>query len=138
MSSKTKFVIGGIAGAIIIVALFLIPANQFFLVDSNKSEPPPPTLVLSNNSDDFEINPIKCEKGLEIVEFEFNVKNNLEEDYRLEIHLTLKDENEQDLSKEAKLVEVGAGETTLVTHQTPFNSKMAMCGIQLDNVEKIQ
>ena len=138
MPSKTKFVIGGIVGTIIIIALFLIPTNQFFGVDSNKSESPPPILVLSNNPDDFEINPIKCEKGLEIVEFEFNVQNNLEDDYRLEIHLTLKDENEQDLSKEAKLVEVGAGETTLVTHQAPFNSKMTMCGIQLEDVEKIQ
>ena len=137
MSSKTKFVIGGIAGIIIIVALFLIPTNEFGIEPKN-SESPPPILVLSNNPDDFEINPIKCEKGLEIVEFQFNVKNNLEEDYRLEIHLTLKDENEQDLSKEAKLVEVGPGETTLVAHQTPFNSKMAMCGIELENVEKIQ
>ena len=137
MSSKIKFVIGGIIGAIIIVALFLIPANEFG-IESKNSESPPPILVLSNNPDDFEINPIKCEKGLEIVEFQFNVKNNLEEDYRLEIHLTLKDENEQDLSKEAKLVEVGPGETTLVAHQTPFNSKMAMCGIELENVEKIQ
>ena len=137
MSSKTKFVIGGIAGIIIIVALFLIPTNEFGIEPKN-SESPPPILVLSNNPDDFEINPIKCEKGLEIVEFEFNVKNNLEEDYRLEIHLTLKDENEQDLSKEAKLVEVGAGETTLVTHQAPFNSEMVMCGIQLEDAEKIQ
>ena len=136
MSSKTKFVIGGIAGIIIIVALFLIPTNEFGIEPKN-SESPPPILVLSNNPDDFEINPIKCEKGLEIVEFEFNVKNNLEEDYRLEIHLTLKDENEQDLSKEAKLVEVGAGETTLVTHQAPFNSEMVMCGIQLEDAEKI-
>ena len=137
MSSKTKFVIGGIAGIIIIVALFLIPTNEFGIEPKN-SESPPPILVLSNNPDDFEINPIKCEKGLEIVEFEFNVKNNLEEDYRLEIHLTLKDENEQDLSKEAKLVEVGAGETTLVTHQAPFNSEMDICGIQLEEAEKIQ
>lgn len=137
MSSKTKYVIGGIIGAIIIVVLFLIPTNEFG-IESKNSDSPPPILVLSNNPDDFEINPIKCEKGLEIVEFEFNVQNNLEDNYRLEIHLTLKDENEQDLSKEAKLVEVGAGETTLVTHQAPFNSKMAMCGIELEGVEKIQ
>ncbi|MEJ2260203.1 MAG: hypothetical protein P8X83_00885 [Nitrosopumilaceae archaeon] len=137
MSSKTKYVIGGIIGAIIIVVLFLIPASEFG-IESKNSESPPPILVLSNNPDDFEISPIKCEKVLEIVEFEFNVQNNLEEDYRLEIHLTLKDEKEQDLSKEAKLVEVSAGETTLVTHQTPFNSKMSMCGIELEDVEKIQ
>jgi hypothetical protein len=137
VSSKTKYVVGGIIGVIIIVALFLIPANEFG-INSNKSEPPPPILVLSNNPDDFEINPIKCEKELEIVEFEFNVKNNLEEDYRLEIQLTLKDENEQDLSQEAKLVEVGAGDTILVTHQAPYNSKMAMCGIELEDVEKIK
>jgi hypothetical protein len=137
VSSKTKYVIGGIIGAIIIVVLFLIPASEFG-IESKNSESPPPILVLSNNPDDFEISPIKCEKVLEIVEFEFNVQNNLEEDYRLEIHLTLKDEKEQDLSKEAKLVEVSAGETTLVTHQTPFNSKMSMCGIELEDVEKIQ
>jgi hypothetical protein len=137
VSSKTKFVIGGIIGTIIIVVLFLIPANEFG-IESKNSESPPPILVLNNNPDDFEINPIKCEKGLEIIEFEFNIKNNLEEDYLLEIHLTLKDENEQDLSIEAKIIEVGAGETMLVTHQAPFNSAMAMCGIQLEDAEKIQ
>lgn len=138
MSSKTKFVVGGIIGAIIIVILFLIPTNEFLGVDSKNSESPPPILVLSSHPDDFDINPIKCEEAPENVEFVFNVKNKLDEDYRLELHLTLKDKNEQNLSIEAKMVEVNAGETLLVTHQTPFNSSMEMCGIELVGAEKIQ
>ena len=137
MSSKTKFVIGGIAGAIIIVALFFIPANEFYGINSYNSESPPPIQVLNNYHEEFEINPIKCSAESEIVEFEFNVENKLDEEYRLKIHLVLIDKNNQPLSMEAILVEIGAGQSTTERHQTPFNPEMEMCSIELNSVEKL-
>jgi len=138
MSSKSKFIIGGIIGAIILVSLFFIPTNEFFGTSTYNSESPPPIVVLSNHPDDFGIEPVKCTIESNIVEFQFNVENKLEEDYRLEIHLILNDKNEGSLSREAILVETHSGEITTVNHQAPFNPDFVTCQIEIKRSEKIE
>lgn len=137
MYTKSKFLIGGIIGAVILIALFFIPTNEFVGIKSYSPESPPPVYVVSNYYDEFEITPSQCITESENVNFDFSIKNNLDEDYRLEVHLVLIDKNEMDLSREAILVEAHSGETKIVTHQTPFNLDMEMCGIELNRVEKI-
>ena len=138
MPSKSKYVVGGIIGAVILVSLFFIPTNEFFGIRSYNPESPPPIVVLSNNPDDFEIEPAKCAVESDKVEFQFDVKNNLDEDYRLEIHLVLNDKNERNLSKEAILVEAHAGQTATINHQAPFNPDFVTCQIELKRSEKIE
>ena len=137
MVTKIKFIIGGIIGVIVLVALFFIPTNEFVGIKSYSPKSPPPVYVASNYYDEFEITPSQCRTEAETVNFDFSIKNNLDEDYRLEVHLVLIDKNEMDLSREAILVEIHSGETKIVTHQTPFNLDMEMCGIELSRAEKI-
>ncbi len=134
---STKLIIGGIVGAVIFVALFFIPTNQFFGIDSYNTESPPPIVVLSNYPESFEIIPIKCTTKSDTVEFQFNVENKLDENYRLEIHLVLNDINNESLSRQAILIETHSGETTFESHQTPYNSDMTTCTIELKHSEKI-
>ncbi len=137
MSSKTKFVIGGAVAAIFLGILFFIPVYEFTDSGSPNSESPPPIVVLSNYPEDFEISPISCKVIEDMVEFEFNVSNNLDDDYYLEIELALNNKDNQDLSREAILVQIEAGQTTNERHQTPFNPEMKSCVIELDRIEKI-
>jgi len=120
-----------------LTAVFFIPTNQFLGMESYNPESPPPIVVLSNSPDDFGIEPIKCAAESDVVEFQFDVENKLNDDYRLEIHLILNNKNEETLSKEAILVEIQSGETTTVNHQTPFNPDFVMCQIELKRSEKI-
>ncbi|NIM26031.1 MAG: hypothetical protein GTN35_01290 [Nitrososphaeria archaeon] len=137
MSSKTKFVIGGAVAAIILGILFFIPVYEFTDSGSPNSEAPLPIVVLSNYPEDFEISPISCKVIEDTVELQFNITNNLDEDYYLEIELALNNKDNQDLSREAILVQIGAGQTTNEKHQTPFNPEMKSCVIELDRIEKI-
>jgi len=134
---KSQLVIGVAIGAAILIGLFFIPVNEFAGTASQHSESPTPILVLSNYPEDFEITPISCAIKSDIVEFQFSVENKIDEDYRLEIHLVLNDKNKEKLSREGILVETHAGKTTLENHQTPFNSDMESCGIELKRVEKM-
>ena len=136
MPSK-KIVIGGAIAAAIIAVLFFIPINESTDIGSPDFKSPPPIVVLSKYHEDFEISPISCKIGNNIVEFEFNITNNLDEDYNLEIELALNNMDDQDLSSEAILVPVEAGQTTHEKHQTPFNPDMKKCVIELDRIEKI-
>ena len=133
--SKSKFLIGGIIGAAVLVALLFIPTSEFG-IDSHSPESPPPVYVASNYYDEFEITSNQCITESETVNFDFRIKNNLDEDYRLEMHLVLIDKNEMDLSREAILIELPSGETKTVTHQTPFNQDMETCGIELRDAER--
>ena len=137
MSSKTKFVIGGAVSAIILVVLFFIPVNEFSSVDSFDSESPPPIVVLTNYHEDFEITPTSCKPTKDTVEFEFSIQNNLDDDYYLELELALFNENDQDLSREAILVQIEAGQTIHEKHQTFFNPDMKSCVIELDRIERM-
>ncbi|QUC64137.1 hypothetical protein NsoK4_06735 [Nitrosopumilus sp. K4] len=134
MKSKASIIIGiSIVG--VMVALFFIPTNEF---GSYNPKSPPPIIVLSSTPDDFKINPIQCSIESDTVVFGFAIENKLDEDYRLEIHLGLNDENDQPLSKEAILVETHAGETIIEEHETPFNPDMNTCVIELKRSEKIK
>ncbi len=137
MSSKTKFVIGGAIAAIIIAVLSFVPVYEFSDTGFPNSESPPPIVVLTNYPEDFEISPISCKTMDGLVEFEFNITNNVDEDYNLEIELALNNKDNQDLSREAILVQIDAGQTTNEKHQTPFNPEMKSCVIELDRIEKI-
>ena len=137
MSSKTKFVVGGAIAAIVLVILFFIPVYEFSDVGSPNSESPPPMVVLSNYPEDFEISPISCKVIGDLVEFEFNIMSNLDDDYYLEIELALNNKDNLDLSREAVLIQIGAGQTTNEKHQSPFNPNMKSCVIELDRIEKI-
>ena len=128
----------GIVVIVALIALFFIPTNQFLGTESHNPESPPPIAVLSNTSDDFGINPSKCAAESGMVEFQLDVENKLNDDYRLEIHLVLNDKNGENLSREAILVEIQSGETTTVSHQTPFDPDFAMCQIELKRSEKIE
>lgn len=137
MNTKTKLTVCGVIGGIILVSLFFIPTTDLG-IDSYNSDAPPRVMVLSNQPDDFEITPIGCTYNGDVVEFQFNVENKFDDDYRLEIHLGINDKNENPLSLEAILVEIHAGETILEKHQTLFNSDMDSCLIKLDGSEKIE
>jgi len=130
-------IIVGIVMAVVLTAVFFIPTNQFLGMESYNPESPPPIVVLSNAPDDFGIEPIKCAAESDVVEFQFDVENKLNDGYRLEIHLVLNNKNEETLSKEAILVEIQSGETINVNHQTPFNPDFVMCQIELKRSEKI-
>ena len=138
MNVKSKKFIGGIIGAVILVTLFFIPTNEFTGIKSHSPESPPPIYVASNFYDEFEITPRQCTTEAETVNFDFSIENKIDEDYRLELHLVLIDKNEEDLSREATLVELHSGETKIVTHQTPFNPDMETCGIELKRSEEIE
>ena len=137
MPSKTKFVVGGLVAAIILGILFFIPVYEFSDSGPPNSESPPPIVVLSNYPEEFEISPISCKVIEDMIEFEFNISNNLDDDYYLEIELALNNKDNQDLSREAILVQIEAGQTTNEKHHTPFNPNMKSCVIELDRIEKI-
>lgn len=136
MSFK-KFVIGGAIAGILLVVLFFIPAYEFSDANLPNSESPPHIVVLTNYPEDFEIIPISCKVIENMVEFEFDITNNLDEDYFLEIELALNNKDNLDLSRKAVLVQVESGQTTNEKHQTPFNPDMNSCVIELDRIEKI-
>jgi len=137
VSLKSKLVISVIISIVVLIGLFFIPTNEFIGANSHNSELPSPILVLSNYPKDFEITPISCTIVSDRVEFQFNIENKLDEDYRLELHLILNDKNEENLSREGILVEIHARETTLENHQISFNSDMKTCGIELKRAEKV-
>jgi hypothetical protein len=97
MKTRTKLTIGGIVGAIILVSLFFIPINDLGIGSSN-SELPPRVMVLSSQPDDFEITNPSCTKDLEFLQFQFNVENKLDTDYRLEMKLVQNDMNNENLA----------------------------------------
>jgi len=137
VKSQTKLVVGGVIGAIILVILFFIPTNEFFGTDSYNSESPPPIVVLNNYQDDFEITPTSCTRNSDSIEFQFSIANNLDDDYRLEIHLVLNDNQDQLIAKQAILVETYAGETTFEKYQMPLDSRLYSCGIEMKHFEEV-
>ena len=132
MSSKKNIVIGGVIAAAVIVVLFFVPINE-----TSDFKSPPPIMVLTNYQEEFEISPISCKIDEDIVEMEFSITNNRDDNYNLEIELALSNNNDQDLSREAILVPIKAGQTLHEKHQTPFNSDMEKCVIKLDRIENI-
>lgn len=136
MKIKTKLGIGGIIGTIILVSLIFIPVN-YLGIEPNGVEIPPRVMVLSNQPDDFEITNPSCTKDSEIVQFQFNIANTLDADYRLEIHLTQNDIDGNNLAKQAILVETTAQDTAFESHQMSLESEMDMCVIELILSEKI-
>jgi len=137
VKSPIKLVVGGVIGAIILVILFFVPTNEFFGIDSYNSESPPPIVVLNNYQDDFEITPTSCTSNSESIEFQFSIANNLDDDYRLEIHLVLNDNQDQAIAKQAILVEMSPGETTFEKYQMPLDSRQYSCGIEMKRFEEI-
>lgn len=137
MKSKSLIVVGIIMAGVL-SALFFISTNEFFGINSYNPESPPPIVVLSNEPEKFEIIPNSCLSKSDIVEFQFNVENKLDENYRLEIHLVLNDINNSNLSRETILVETLAGKTITVSHDAPSNPDFVSCQIELKRSEKIE
>ena len=137
MAFKVKLAVGGIIGAVILAALFLIPTNDFFGIDSHSSESPSPIIVLNSNPDGFEINPIICATRSDFIEFQFDVTNKLDKDYLLEIHLVQNNIDDQNLSRQAILVETVAGKTTFENYTMPLESDMNTCVIELKSSDEI-
>lgn len=133
-------ILSGIAISVvgILIALYFVPTNEFFGINSYNSKSPLPIVVLSNEPEKFEINPINCSSESDMVEFQFNVENKSDENHRLEIYLVLNNINDENLSKEAILVETLAGQTITVNHEVPFNPDFASCQIELERSEKIE
>jgi len=137
VASKVKLAMGGIIGAVMLVALFFIPTNDFFGIDSHSSESPPPIVVLNNHPDDFEINPISCATRSDFIEFQFDIANKLDKDYLLEIHLVQNNIDDQNLSRQAILVKTVAGKTTFENYIMPLESNMNTCVIELKSSDEI-
>jgi len=136
MKTRTKLTIYGIVGGIILVSLFFIPINDLG-INSYNSEIPPRVMVLSSQPDDFEITNPSCTKDSEFIQFQFNVENKLDTDYRLEMKLVQNDMNGENLAMQAILVETTAHNTTFENHQMPLESEMHTCVIELKRSEKI-
>jgi len=136
MKTRTKLTICGIVGAIILVSLFFTPINDLGIGSSN-SELPPRVMVLSSQPDDFEITNPSCTKDLDFLQFQFNVENKLDTDYRLEMKLVQNDMNNENLAMQAILVETTAHDTTFENHQMILESEMHTCVIELKRSEKI-
>ena len=136
MKTRTKLTIGGIIGGIILVALLFIPTN-YLGIDSYNSGLPPRVMILSSQPDDFEITNPSCTKDSEFVQFQFNITNKLDSDYRLEMHLIQNDMNGENLAIQAILVETTAHKTIVENHQMHLESKMSECVIELKRSEKI-
>lgn len=140
MSSKTKFVIGGVIGAVVIVVLFFIPANEFFGQSSYNSESPAPMMVLENQDVmkmGFKITPVGCnETKSGLTESRFQVTNTQEKDYDLLIGVSFTD-NEIILYEKEIKVRVLAGETIDQIHLSDKVYDNPICVVQINEWSEI-
>lgn len=140
MPSKTKFVIGGVIGIIIIVALFFIPTNEFFGQSSYNSESPAPMMVLENQDEmnmSFKITPGGCnETKSGLTESQFQVTNTQEKDYDLLIGVSFSN-NESILYEKEIQVRVLAGTTIDQIHLSDKVYDNPICVVQINGWSEI-
>lgn len=113
MSPKKKITII-IPSVAILIALFFIPINEFFGINSYNEESPSPIMILENSDDilmGFKITPIGCvETSSGLTESQFQITNTHEGNFLVKVKISFTD-NEKVLYEKQESIEILSGQT---------------------------